>query len=165
MKKISLLFVLLFATVLGYSQVFLEVTGLPGATGEQPVLSYSFGASNPINIGSQSSGAGAGKVSYSSFNLLMQRSPISLALLKAVGTGSRFTDAKVKIYDNTGKKVVYQITLTGVFVESWQQSAGCGTKDCDKPTESVSFVFGKIRIDDFENKTSTEYNVETASSN
>ena len=161
MKKICLSLALLFITIISYSQIFLEVKGLQGDGPQgQQVLSYSFGASNPVTIG-PGGGMSAGKVSFSSFNFLMQRGKMSLALLKAVAVGTHFEQATIKIYDDNNKTVNYQITFSNVMIESFQQSMGCGKKDCEDPTESVSMAYGKIKIEDFKNKTIMEFNVAT----
>lgn len=160
MKKISLLLAFSVMALLGYSQIYFEVNGLHGDSPQgTQVLSYSFGASNPVSIGGIGGGMSSGKVSFSSFNFMMQRGKISTELLKAVATGHHFDKATVKIYDQQGKSVIYQITFTNVMIESWQQSAGCGKKDCDSPTESVSIAYEKIKVEDFEHNTMVEYDL------
>ena len=167
MKKVTLLCTLLFIAVASYTQIFLEVSTLQGNTPQgQPVLSYSFGASNPVTMGGPGSGGGAGKASFSSFNFMMQKGKMSTEILKALAKGTHFATATIKIYSQSGNgkgnsksALSYQITLSEVLVESFQQSMGCGSKECEGPTETVSLAYSKIKIEDFESNTWVEHDI------
>src|SRR5215472_4698254 len=71
------------------------------------IYSFSFGASNPVSIGSQSSGAGAGKVSISSFNIMKKMDSASPALFKNCCEGEHFTTAHVVLRKAGGTALQY----------------------------------------------------------
>src|SRR5436190_5964325 len=58
-----------------------------------PILSYSLGASNPATIRSVGGGGGAGKVSFSSLNMLRTVDRFSSMLLDATASGKHFANA------------------------------------------------------------------------
>jgi len=66
-------------------QLVLETGGTP-----IPIFSYSWGASNPTSFGLGGGGIGAGKVSFSSFNLMKQIDSSSAGLFTAVARGTIF---------------------------------------------------------------------------
>lgn len=107
------------------------------------IYSFSFGASNPTTIGSAKGGAGSGKVSLSSFNIMKKMDAASPALFLNCSKGEHFTDAHIVLRKAGGEAVEYlHYDFEEVFVESIQWSGSSGGDDA--PTESVSFVFGKI---------------------
>jgi type VI secretion system secreted protein Hcp len=109
------------------------------------VYSFSFGASNPVRFGSQSEGAGAGKVSISSFNLMKKVDASSPPMFLSCANGGHFSSATVTLRKSGGAQVKYLIfKLSPVFVESVQWSGSSGGDDT--PTESVSLAFGKVDI-------------------
>lgn len=105
------------------------------------VLSWSFGASNPVTIGSASSGMGAGKVSLSSFSVMKMVDKASPMLFLACCSGSHFPKVSLecrKAGAADGKPyLVYE--MTGVFIESVQESASS-----EEGTESVSMAFETV---------------------
>jgi type VI secretion system secreted protein Hcp len=106
-----------------------------------PILSYSLGASNPTTIGSGGGGAGSGKVTFSSLNLMKTIDASSAKLILDCAQGKHLAQASFTAQWGTGSasaKIVYD--LEDVFVESIQQSGG-GIA----PTESLSLAYGKIR--------------------
>jgi len=109
------------------------------------IHSFSWGASNPVNIGSASGGAGAGKVSISSFNIMKKTDSASPALFLNCCKGQHFTEAHVVLRKAGGDALEYlNYDFTEVFVESIQWSGSSGGDDT--PTESVSFAFGKVDL-------------------
>ena len=105
-----------------------------------PILSYSIGASNPGTI-STGGGAGAGKVSFSSLNLLKSVDATSAALLQAVATGQHFAVATfTAAWGTAGAGASISYRMEDVLVESVQHSgSGSGA-----PTESLSLFFGRV---------------------
>ena len=106
-----------------------------------PILSYSLGASNPVSIGSIGGGAGAGRVSFSSLNLMKNVDASSAKLILACARGEHLDRAVFTASWGTGTsaaKIVFE--LEDVFVESVQQSGGGSA-----PSESLSLAYGKIR--------------------
>lgn len=109
------------------------------------IFSFSWGASNPVNIGSASSGYGAGKVSISSFNIMKKSDSASPILFLNCCKGKHFTSGHVVLRKAGGEAIPYlEYDFDEVFVESIQWSGSSGGDDV--PTESVSFAFGKVDI-------------------
>jgi type VI protein secretion system component Hcp len=106
------------------------------------VQAWSWGASNPVDIGSGSTGAGAGKASISDLNVQKNFDQCSPALFGAVVTGKHFNTLTLTQLDGNGN-VVLTLTLSEVLVSSWQMS---GSVNQDLPIESVSFAFAKVCI-------------------
>lgn len=131
---------------------FLDIKEVPGestAAGMEKkieILSWSWGASSPITIGSAAGGASASKVSISSFNIMKHGDAASTKLFQACCKGDHFPSAIVSMRKATGtnQDIFLKYTFSEVFVESVQWSASSGGDD--KPTESVSFAFGKVEI-------------------
>ena len=106
------------------------------------VQAWSWGASNPVTIGSAGGGSGAGKASISSLNISKQFDQCSPVLFGAVVTGKSFSSLVLTQEDDKGA-VVLTVTLSNLFVESWQMS---GSVNEAQPSESVSFAFAKVCI-------------------
>ena len=124
MKKIGLLFSLLLCCTLTFSQsIFLDAgPSVPTDAPEgQPVVSYSFGIGNEIN-------------------LMLVTGAMSPDLFLAAATGTPFSKMDITFYD-VQNKVDYKITIRNVFVSSIQ--AGIGL------TENVTLSYDKIKIKDF----------------
>jgi len=65
--------------------------------GEIEIYSFSLGASNPTTIGSATGGAGAGKVSLSSFNFMKKTDKVSPVLFQACASGVHYAKATVTL--------------------------------------------------------------------
>lgn len=110
------------------------------------IYSFSFGASNPVTIGSTAGGAGGGKVSISSFNIMKKTDSASPGLFLNCCMGSHFDKAEVVLRKAGGQAVEYiKYHFGTVFVESVQWSGSSGGDDT--PTESVSFAFGQFTLE------------------
>ena len=134
-----------FDTYLVIKEVKGEATGYKDAI---EVFSFSFGASNPISIGTHSAGASSGKVSVSSFNVMKKTDAASTQLFLACCQGAHFKNMEVHMRKQTGKggqQDFLTYTFETVFVESIQWSGSSGGDDV--PTESVSFAFGSVHIE------------------
>ena len=117
--------------------------------------SWSWGVSQ-TNIGSQSSGAGAGKVSISSFNIMKRVDSASPPLFLRCAQDQRITTATLSFThtNSDGNEVeYYKITLSNVMVSSIQggtpppPAPGATAGGDERPTESLSLNFQKIRFD------------------
>jgi type VI secretion system secreted protein Hcp len=109
------------------------------------IYSFSWGASNPVMIGSASGGGGAGKVSLSSFNIMKKTDSASPNLFTNCAKGQHFTSANVVLRKAGGTALEYlKYDFEEVFVESIQWSGSSGGDDT--PSESVSFAFAKVSI-------------------
>jgi type VI secretion system secreted protein Hcp len=118
------------------------VAGLGCGTNQFSVLSFSWGASNPVTVGA--GGLGTGKVSISSFNITKAFDACSPALFSGAVKGTHFSSLTMVQLDQKNI-VLMTVTLSNVIVESiqWSGSAGGG-----QTTESVSFAFAKTCIQD-----------------
>ena len=109
------------------------------------IYSWSWGASNPVTVGSAGTGMGAGKVSLSSFNVMKKTDNSSPTLFKACCEGGHYPSATVVMRKAGGKQTVFlQYDFTEVMVESIQWSGSSGGDD--SPTESVSFAYAKVVV-------------------
>jgi type VI secretion system secreted protein Hcp len=109
------------------------------------IFSFSWGASNPVTIGSATAGAGAGKVSISSFNIMKKTDSASPALFLNCAKGQHFTEGHVVLRKAGGTALKYlTYDFHEVFVESVQWSGSSGGDDT--PSESVSFAFSQVDI-------------------
>ena len=112
----------------------------PAGQGTFSVLSWSFGASNPVVIGG--GGGGAGKVSISDFNIQKLFDACSPALFGAVISGKHYkTLTFSQSQPKDGDTMV--AVLSDVIVTSYQIG---GSENTEYPTESMSFAFSKVCI-------------------
>jgi type VI protein secretion system component Hcp len=108
-----------------------------------PVLSFSEGGSNPTTIGSSSSGSGAGKVSFSSLNLMTTVGAYMPEIRDALARGTQFpTAVMTATWGVAGSSATLKYELENVFIESDQVSGSGGGQ---APSESISLAFGKVK--------------------
>ena len=126
-------------------------TAMTGLNTPFEIYSFSWGASNPVTIGSGTTGTGGGKVSISSFNIMKKSDSASPVLFTACASGSHQAAASVVMRKAGGTQVAFlRYDFTEVFVESIQWSGSSGGDDT--PTESVSFAFKSVTIHYFPQK-------------
>ena len=142
------------------SQITMNIGGIncttAAGTNQFAVQSWSWGASNPVTIGG--GGAGSGKASVSSLNVMKKFDACSPKLFQSVVAGSHFDAATLTQQDLDGN-VLLTVNLTNVFVESWQLSSS--NMDA-APTESISFAFEKVCVNEPSSSTKVCYNLVTA---
>jgi len=132
---------------------FLKIDKVPGESkdkkhaGETEIYSFSFGANNPTTIGSASGGAGAGKVSFSSFNFMKKTDSASPLLFQFCCSGQHLDTAALTLRKAGGDAQLEYLkwNFKEVFIESIQWAGSSGGDDA--PSESVSFVYGQQTID------------------
>ena len=105
------------------------------------VQSWSWGASNPVDL--IGGGGGAGKVSVSDVHVQKGFDGCSPALFGAVATGKAFQTLTLTQSNTDGTATT--LLLTDVRVSSWQAS---GSIASESATESVSFAFTKVCLTD-----------------
>ena len=105
------------------------------------VQSWSFGASNPVDL--IGGGGGAGKVSVSDLNIQKGFDGCSPALLGAVTTGKAFPSLTLTASNKDGTTTT--VTLSDVRVAAWQAS---GSSTSAAAGESASFAFSKFCLVD-----------------
>ena len=113
----------------------------PLGAGAFEVLSWSLGASNPVDL--SGGGGGAGKVSVSDLNVMKAFDACSPALLGAVTTGKAFPSLTLTASNKDGTTTT--VTLSDVRVSSWQAS---GSSASEAAVESASFTFSKFCLAD-----------------
>ena len=155
---LPMLFPMLLLCSMSFSQVTkLQIAGIPL---ESEILSYSWGASNPVTIVG-SGGSAAGKVSISSFNMMKVQDANSIKFIQAVATGQQYPEAIITLYNSKGQPA-FRFTLQKVYLESVQYShSNCGNAKCELPTESLSIVAEKWKWQDLATGATYEYNVAT----
>ena len=128
---------------------FLKIDGVPGEStdsanaGSIEIYSFSWGASNPVTVGSGTTGSGGGKVVLSSFNVMKKTDKSSPKLFSACCAGNHFATATVTMRKAGGQQNVFlTYEFKQVFVESIQWSGSSGGDD--SPAESVSFAYGAV---------------------
>src|SRR4051812_37063368 len=109
---------------------YLHIDGVEGEAtaadinpaGQIELYSFSWGASNPSTIGTGTTGAGAGKVSISSFSFMKKTDKASPSLFQACCSGKHFPKAKVTMRKAAGTKPVEYLTyeFNEVFIDSVQ---------------------------------------------
>jgi type VI secretion system secreted protein Hcp len=105
------------------------------------IFSWSWGASNPVTIGSSSAGSGAGKVSLSSLSVSKKVDTASPMLFLSCCQGGHFPKVNLEVRKSgTAGSDPYMILEMGeVFIESLSASASS-----EEGTETVSMAFGNI---------------------
>lgn len=129
----------------GGGTTFLKLDGVKGEAADRThkddisISSFSIGVSGGA---ASRSGAGAGKVAFSSFTITKRIDKASPSLFKAAATGQHFKQATVFFAKSKrGKATDYlEYKMSNVLISSIQD----GTSSNDKPTEQVSFNFAKI---------------------
>ena len=129
---------------------FLKIDGIKGESAdakhkdEIDIESFSWGMSEAA-VHQTGGGSGAGKVSISDFNFMMQFNVASPALMKSCATGQHIKLATLTCR-KAGKDQQEFLTIkfSDVLVSSYQTSGSAGD---DRPTDSVSLNFAKIEVE------------------
>jgi type VI secretion system secreted protein Hcp len=128
---------------------FLKIDGVDGESTRKgyekqiPILSFSWGGSNPATIGVDG-GGGAGKGVLSSLSIMKKSDASSPLIFQKCMEGEHIKSAKLTLMKAGGKApidfVVYELSI--VYIDSVQYSGSQGGDDA--PMESVSLTFGKM---------------------
>ena len=107
--------------------------------------SFSWGATQPVQKGA-GSGAGAGRVSISDFNVTKHTDKSSAKIFAACCKGQHFKTATVSILKAGGENPIDYIKyeFKELFVSSIQWSGASGGDDT--PMESISFAFSAVTV-------------------
>jgi type VI secretion system secreted protein Hcp len=114
--------------------------------------SYSFGASNPADVGGQ--GLSAGKASLSDFSFTCALDSSSWQIVKNLYSGTHIASAVFTGMKSGGGGSTYKyitITMTNCFITS--HSTGGGSQGV--PSQSVSLAYEQIEYEYFTQDTST----------
>jgi type VI protein secretion system component Hcp len=111
-------------------------------TGQIQLTSYSGGDEQTLNIGSQSSGAGAGKVVFDPVIFSKPVSVNSPQFSSMLASGTPFQKVEIYFY-NGADKLIFMQTLGLVAFKSIQRSvAPCTTPACPGLVETISMEYG-----------------------
>jgi type VI secretion system secreted protein Hcp len=128
---------------------FLKLDGVTGEStddknkGQIEIYSFSWGASNPVTIGSQSTGSGAGKVSFASFSITKKLDSSSPTLLKNCCIGDHFKTGSLTLRKAGGDQLAYlEYDFTEIYIDSYQVNGSSGGDDT--PSESISMTAASV---------------------
>lgn len=129
---------------------FLKLDGVKGeatADGHKDeinILSFSWGVSNTASH--SGAGAGSGKASLSTFNIMKKTDAASASLFQSCCSGKHTPLATVVLRKAGGEKALEYLKykFSDVLVTSVQWSGSSGGDDV--PAESVSFAYSKVEI-------------------
>jgi type VI protein secretion system component Hcp len=107
------------------------------------VLGFSWGAKNTASLGSQSGGAGAGKVTFTTFTVVKKVDANSPALLLDAASGTPIDQVKLTITDPHGGTAT--LTLHPAFLSSVEQQAPASGGN--PALETVKFTVGAGSVD------------------
>jgi type VI secretion system secreted protein Hcp len=106
--------------------------------------SYSFGASNPANIGS--GGLSGGTVSGSDFSFTCEVDSASGAILGQLFSGQPLDTITFTLYESTGSQQTTQTPyVTVTFTNCILTSQAFGGGNQGKATQSISFAYEQIK--------------------
>jgi type VI protein secretion system component Hcp len=116
---------------------------LTTSTGQQvtlPLSSYSFALGNSANTGSQSSGAGAGKVSFQPLSVTTNVDVNSPLIFQFTATGTPLTSATLAVATADGGVETFDFHLVVVESVAFQSSRGAS------PDETIQFEYGELEL-------------------
>jgi type VI secretion system secreted protein Hcp len=128
---------------------FLKIDGIDGESTRKgfekqiPILSFSWGGTNPSTIG-VTGGGGGGKGTLSSLNVMKKSDSSSPKFFQKCMEGEHIKKAALTLLKAGGKEAVdfVKYELENVFIDSVQYSGAQGGDDA--PMESISVAFGKV---------------------
>ena len=104
--------------------------------------SYSFGASNPADIGS--GGLSGGVISLSDFTFSCNTDKSSGDMLKQLFSGKPVDTAVFKLFEATGGDNIGDPYVTVTFTNCLLTSQSFGGGNQGKPSQSISFAYEQI---------------------
>jgi len=140
------------------SDAYLLINGINGESQAQGMTnnieldSFSFGASNPADVGGK--GLSAGKCSLSDFSFTCSVDSASYQILKALYTGQHIPTATFSLRKSGGGANPYTyltVTMTNCYITS--HSIGGGAQGV--PTQSVSIAYEQIQYQYYTQDTSS----------
>ncbi len=106
------------------------------------LLSYEFSTENVVNIGSSTSGAGAGKEKFNEFTITKKFDKTSPILFTDQAVGKHLDKIVLTVRKAGGTQDFLTITLGTVFVSEITHAS-----NGDYPTETISFLYGTLQED------------------
>ncbi len=124
---------------------FKKAAGSADDPGLFEIEDFSFDIEQTLNIGSQSTGAGAGKVTFNPFSITRKIDKSSPVLFERACSGTPFQQVVLGLRKSSGGKVTGQIYLVFMFklvavkTISWSY-------DDESPKETVTFEYGGLQV-------------------
>jgi type VI secretion system Hcp family effector len=140
------------------SDAYLKLEGIKGESQAQGMTDYieldsfSFGASNPADVGGK--GLSAGKCSLSDFSCTFGVDQASYQILKALYTGQHIAKGTFSLRESGGGANPY-IYLTVIMTNCYVTNDSIGGGSSGKPSQSMSVAYEKIEYQYFTQDTST----------
>ena len=128
------------------STIVVTVDGLScnnNSQGAIPVLSFSFGVTQPAST-STGSGSAAGRASLSDVSITRRADSCTPVLFGASVTGKIFKQVTI-VQQDTQKDDTFTVTLNDVLISSFQLG---GDQSHEVPSEQIGFSYDKICVAD-----------------
>ncbi len=111
-----------------------------------PVLSFDWGLTNPATIGSETGGAGAGKIQFSSLLITKSIDATSQQLFKMCATGTPINNAVLRVVQKSGKggDTLVSLTFNLLAIKSFRLG-GTAAQD-GAPTESIELAYASVQL-------------------
>lgn len=153
-NKIILLSIVLFTILVGFSfqnafatvDMFLKIGDIKGESADKDhkdeinILSLNWSSA----LESSRTGGDAGKASVEDLSVTKYIDKATPKLFESLATGKHITEAKIVVRSAGGNPVEYlKYTLKDIMVSSYST----GSSGKDRPTESVSFSYGKVEVE------------------
>jgi type VI secretion system secreted protein Hcp len=117
-----------------------------GFEGWIEVDSFDFNITQKLSIGSQSSGAGAGKVTFSAFSVKKQPDSSSPLLFQACAAGTAWDKVTLALNKAGGDSAVnylkFEFHLVAIQSVHWTGD----TENGDTPSEVLGFEYGALHV-------------------
>jgi type VI secretion system secreted protein Hcp len=117
------------------------------------IISFSWGATNSVTVGSGAGGISGGKVNMEAFTITKKVDKSSPNLFLAACDGTHYKTITItfrKATGSGGQKPFDIVKLSDCMVESYHMAGSSGGDDT--PTETVSFAFGKVETEYYAQK-------------
>ena len=123
-------------------QLTQALAGNPALKEAIEVDSFSWGAKNPITIGSATGGAGAGKIAFNELRINKKVDRASPLLFKQMATGAHYKTVVLSLRKAGEKDPYMTFTMDTVFISNMNYGGGSP----QVASEEVTFVFGKVAV-------------------
>jgi type VI secretion system Hcp family effector len=128
--------------------ILTEAPGQPGSVNGKrfEITDYSFDIEQVSKIGSPSSGAGAGKVTFDPFSVTRNIDVSSPQLFQSACSGTPLKEVGLSLRPHAGDAVsgdsyFFTFKLVAVKTISWSGAPGAG-----QPKETITFEYGAVKV-------------------
>lgn len=150
MSKYRVLFAAVCAFVFGAASVaYARPVGTLACTSSAGMVKFNvsyfnFGVTNTLNIGSQSGGAGAGKVTFQPLEVHAALSTFA-SLMDAAATGQAFQSCTLSTTFGDGSQAEFEFKLVAISSLSASASMPARSGDAARYTD-VNLVYGAVQV-------------------